>query len=331
MVWIAGQAVLGDAEGHPAAGDGGLFVDRDVIPLDGQVIGAGQARGAGADDGHLLALFLLDRGDVFRRVVEVQVGHEALEVHDVDGLLDPAAHAGLLAGVVADAPADGGEGVFLLDELEGFLVLAGGDQGHVALHADVGGAGRLAGRRAELVDGVAAGNGLGEVPVDGLSVVEVFVEVGLDGDGAHIGAVAAARALAEVHVTGGLGEFHREAARLALYGFHRPAGEDLDVGVSADLDQLGGEDAGRAVVGGERLVELGHDPADADPVIDQVDIHPGVGEVQGGLDPGDPGAHHHHGADFSIVLMFRHVTTSVFESKMKRSISQSDHVKPQAP
>ncbi len=91
----------------------------------------------------------------------------------------------------------------------------------------------------------------------------------------------------------------------------------------ADLDELGGEDAGRAVVGGERLVELGHDPADADPVIDHVDLHPGIGEVQGGLDPGDPGAHHHHGADFSILLMFRHVTTSVFESKMKRSISES--------
>ncbi len=301
---VAGQAVLGDAEGHPSAGDGGLLVDGDVIALDRQVVGAGQARGAGADDGDLLALLFLDLGDVLGGVVEVEVGHEALQVHDVDGLLDLAAHAGLFTGVVADATADRREGVFLLDELEGFLVLADGDEGHIALDADMGRAGRLAGRRAELVDGVPAGDGLGEMPEGGLPVVEVLVEIGGDRDGADGGAVAASRALGEIDVPGRFCELDGEAAGLAFDGFHRPAGQDLHVGVPADLDELGREDAGRAVVGGKRLVELGHDPADADPVLDHVDLHPGIRKVQGGLDTGDAGTHHHDGTNFSILLIF---------------------------
>ena len=287
--------------------------------------------GAGPDDGDLLALLFLDLGDVLGGIVEVEIGDKALEVHDVDGLLDPAAHAGLLAGMVADPAADAREGVLLLDEPEGFLVFAGCDEGHVALDADVGGAGRLAGGRTQLVDGEPAGDGLGEMPVGGLSVAQVLVEIGLDRDGTDGGTVAAARALGEIDEPGRLRELDGEAARLALDGLHRPAGQDLHVGMPADLDEFRGENAGRTVVGGERLVELGHDPANADPVFYHVDLHPGIGEVQGGLDPGDPGSHHHHGADFSILLMFRHVTTSVFESKLKRLFHRATQAKPQAP
>jgi len=168
----------------------------------------------------------------------------------------------------------------------------------------MGRAGRLAGRRAELVDGVPAGDGLGEMPEGGLPVVEVLVEIGGDRDGADACAVAASRALGEIDVPGRFCELDGEPAGLAFDGFHRPAGQDLHVGVPADLDELGGEDAGRTVVGGKRLVELGHDPADADPVLDHVDLHPGIRKVQGGLDTGDAGPHHHDGTDFSILLIF---------------------------
>ncbi len=53
---------------------------------------------------------------------------------------------------------------------------------------------------------------------------------------------------------------------------------------------LGREDAGGAVEGGKGLVEHGHVPADARLAFDQDHFLAGVGQRQGGLDPGDPAA-----------------------------------------
>jgi len=328
---VLGEPVFGNAHGKPAAGHRQGFEYLHRVAFGGEVIGAGEPRGSGAHNGHLLPVAFLLFGEEPGFVLQIQIGDKALQVHDVDRLFHLAAHTGRLAGMVADPAADDGEGIVFLDELQRFLILARGNQGHVALDADVGGAGRLAGGRTQLVDGEPAGDGLGEMPVGGLSVAQVLVEIGLDRDGTDGGTVAAARALGEIDEPGRLRELDGEAARLALDGLHRPAGQDLHVGMPADLDEFRGENAGRTVVGGERLVELGHDPANADPVFYHVDLHPGIGEVQGGLDPGDPGSHHHHGADFSILLMFRHVTTSVFESKLKRLFHRATQAKPQAP
>jgi len=71
--------------------------------------------------------------------------------------------------MVADASADDGERVVLLDQLEGFLEFAFGDQRHISLNADMRRAVGLTGRSAQFVDREAAGNGLREVPIDGLS------------------------------------------------------------------------------------------------------------------------------------------------------------------
>ena len=55
-----GQAVLGDAVAHHAAGVVLLLEDRDVVAGDREVVGGGEARGAGADDGDALARRLGD-------------------------------------------------------------------------------------------------------------------------------------------------------------------------------------------------------------------------------------------------------------------------------
>jgi hypothetical protein len=51
---------------------------------------------------------------------------------------------------------------------------------------------------------------------------------------------------------------------------------------------LGREDARGAVEGREGLVEHGHVAADRGPALDEVDLVPGVRDLEGGLDPGDP-------------------------------------------
>ena len=323
---VLGEAVLGDADGEPAAGHGQGLEDVDVVAFDRQIVRRGESGGTGADDGDLFALLLLDRGDEAGLVLQVQVGHETLQVHDVDRLVHLSPLAGLLAGVVADPAADDGKGIVPLDELQGFLELSRRDQGHVPLDADVGGAGRLAGGGPQLVDRETGGNGLGKVAVHGLAGIERFVEVGGNGDGADIRAVPAPGALGQVDEPGGLGQADPEPARLTLDGLHGPPGHDLDIGMPSDLDQLRGEDAGRTVVRGKGLVQLGHDAADADPLLDEEDLHPGVGKIERGLDARNPRPHHHDCPDF--IALFQHPFTpfsdSVDGSREHQMICQLD-------
>ncbi len=66
--------------------------------------------------------------------------------------------------------------------------------------------------------------------------------------------------------------------------------QQFDVGVPADLDQFGGQDSHRAVIGRKRLVQLGHYTAYRRRFFDHVDVIARVGHVQGGLDAGDAAA-----------------------------------------
>lgn len=60
------------------------------------------------------------------------------------------------------------------------------------------------------------------------------------------------------------------------------------------LHELGRQDAHRAVVRGECLVQAGHRAADGALALDQIDLEAGVGQVQRGLDPPDPSAEYEH-------------------------------------
>ena len=60
----------------------------------------------------------------------------------------------------------------------------------------------------------------------------------------------------------------------------------------AHLHHLRGQDAGRAVEGGEGLVQLSHVAANGRLSLDQIDVIPGVGQLQRGGDAGDASAHH---------------------------------------
>jgi hypothetical protein len=85
-----------------------------------------------------------------------------------------------------------------------------------------------------------------------------------------------------------------EVARLAVNFFNLGQGMDLDIGVPADLDQLGGNYSHGAIIGGEGLVDLGHFAADGRAFFHQMDVVTGVGQVQGGLYPGNAAPHYYH-------------------------------------
>jgi len=54
----------------------------------------------------------------------------------------------------------------------------------------------------------------------------------------------------------------------------RGAGVELDVDVPADLDQLGRDNSHGTFICGERLVELGHHPADGGRLFHQMNEEP---------------------------------------------------------
>jgi hypothetical protein len=110
----------------------------------------------------------------------------------------------------------------------------------------------------------------------------------------------AARALVFLYVAGLLDQRHLEVTRFPLYAVDFSIGEDRDVGMPADLDQLGCEYSHRAVVGRKGLVELGHMAPDARRLLDQVDLEPGAREIEGGLDAADASADDHDVAEITL-------------------------------
>jgi hypothetical protein len=71
-------------------------------------------------------------------------------------------------------------------------------------------------------------------------------------------------------------------------------GDQLYVNVPADLDQFGRDNSHGAVVGGEGLVQLGHNPANGGGPLNQIYVKAGVGQIQGALHPGNASADHQH-------------------------------------
>jgi hypothetical protein len=56
-----------------------------------------------------------------------------------------------------------------------------------------------------------------------------------------------------------LGNFDLEVSLLTADAVYVSKGDKVDVGVPADLDQLGRDNSHGALIGGEGLVQLGHD------------------------------------------------------------------------
>ena len=140
------------------------------------------------------------------------------------------------------------------------------------------------------LDGGPLGHRLREGDVDGLGRLQPLVEL-VGGLGrALLHAELAADALGPVDHGRLLADVDGEVAHVARHLVDLAVGHQLDVLVLGAVDHARREDAGRAVDGGEGLVELGHDPADGGLPLDDGHLEPGVGQVEGRLDAGHPAA-----------------------------------------
>ncbi len=182
----------------------------------------------------------------------------------------------------------------LHDQPDRFGVLALAHELHVALNVDPRRAGGNTGRAVFLVDGERDGDGLGKGPADGLAGPQPRVPVVGDGDGAHLGALAAARAHALLDVARFAADRDTVVADEPAHLLDLAVGVERNVRVLGDLHHLGGPDAGGTIEGREGLVELQHVAADGGLLLDQVDLVAAVGDVERGLHAGDAATHHHH-------------------------------------
>ena len=150
------QLVRGDTIGHHAARQLVLLEHCGRVSQGGKVVCACEACGSAADDGDLLLVRTAQRRlqhgrDETRLGVQVALGNEFLHGFDGHCIVDGCTRAGVFAAVVAHTSADGGEGVFLLDEGERLCVAALCSQAQIALDANMRRAGNLAGSGARVV------------------------------------------------------------------------------------------------------------------------------------------------------------------------------------
>ena len=132
---LARQTVAGDAVAQHTAQMVALLKDGHLVAHHGQVVGAGKASRAAADHGDALAGAVGHGGLV---VVEVtMLNGKALKGEDVHGVIDHAATAVHLAGMLAHQTADERQRVVLADDLDGVGIAAGLDQRDVAGNVDV--------------------------------------------------------------------------------------------------------------------------------------------------------------------------------------------------
>jgi hypothetical protein len=91
-----------------------------------------------------------------------------------------------------------------------------------------------------------------------------------------------------------LNDFNFKISLFPGNAFHLGEGQEFNVEMPADLDQFGRENSHGTVIGGEGLVQLGHDPTDGGGSFHKVDIITGISQIQCGLHPGNTSTNHHH-------------------------------------
>jgi hypothetical protein len=126
------------------------------------------------------------------------------------------------------------------------------------------------------------------------------------GDGTDLGALPAAGAFGYVDVARPLADLGLETPLFPLEFQKIAICQKLNVQMPADLDQFGRDNSHRTVVGGEGLVQLGHQSADGGRLFHEVHQVSGVGKIQGCLHSGDTASHNQNGpADASshVVLL----------------------------
>ena len=108
------------------------------------------------------------------------------------------------------------------------------------------------------------------------------------------------RALVLQNIPGLFSKRYLKVSYFSLYTVNFSIGENLYIGMPADLDQLGCEYSHGAVIGRKGLVKLGHMAPDARRFLDQVHLKTSSGKIKRGLNAADPSTDHHDVSEVAV-------------------------------
>jgi len=149
------------------------------------------------------------------------------------------------------------------------------------------------------------GNGLRKVYVDGFICRQVLIVWIRDLDGAVLDTGPTARAIFLDNVPGLFVQGDLEVSCFSFYSANFCIGQNLYVGMPADLDQFRRENSHGAIIGGIGLVQLGHMSANGRRFLNQINLIARIGQIQSGLDTADPSTDNHHISEISVCEILR--------------------------
>jgi len=94
---------------------------------------------------------------------------------------------------------------------------------------------------------------------------------------------------------------------------HFGIGQDLDIGMPVDLDQLGCQYSHRTVIRGERLIQLGHMAPDARRFLNQVYPEARSSKIKRGLNTADAPTNDQYVAEGVVPRTFADLLHSIFQ------------------
>jgi hypothetical protein len=113
------------------------------------------------------------------------------------------------------------------------------------------------------------------------------------------------RAFVLYNISGLFNEGYLEVSCFSFYTLNFSIGQNLHVGMPADLDQFGREYSNGAVVGGKGLVKLGHMAANGRCLVDQVNLKTSSGKIERGLNTADPSTDNHNIPEITVCETFK--------------------------
>jgi hypothetical protein len=156
------------------------------------------------------------------------------------------------------------------------------------------------------------GNGLSEVYMDGLILRYFLIKLIRVFDRAVFYAGSTTRAFALYNISGLFNQGYLEVSCFPYYTVNFSIGQDLYIGMPADLDQFGREYSNGAVIGGKGLVKLGHMAANGRCLVDQVNLKTSSGKIKRGLNTADPSTDNHNITKITACETFTNTVCETF-------------------
>jgi hypothetical protein len=188
------------------------------------------------------------------------IGCQPLEIPDGHGFIDLASATGILAAVRTDPSKNPGKWQIFHDNLQGFFILSPPHHLHIPLNIEARGAGQTAGGLIQLLNGKGTRYGLGISLIGGLSVAQTLIILTGQYYRTYVDAITTGRTFGSINITWGFADSNLEIPFIAFNLLYIGTGDQVDIKMPADLDQFGRENSHGTVIGGEGLVQFGHNP-----------------------------------------------------------------------